>query len=69
MIPNLVKTLQTLHNNEVLFDVKLKELKATLKEEHDRLTEDLYNDIISYPKYQIKVDSLLSNLKEAYYAK
>ena len=67
MIKNLVATLQTLQDNEVLFEVKLKELKEVLKAEHDQLTKDLYNDTISYTKYLAKVDSLYTNLKEAYY--
>jgi len=66
MIKNLQRTLRGLYhtNNKVMYSQKLRELKEHLKAETDLLTDQLYKDEISLPKYLVKIEKLYSHLKD-----
>ena len=69
MIQALTHTIKKLKGKEdfrsqELRATKLRELKEVLKLETLNLTDKLYNDEISLPKYLLKVEKLYSTLKD-----
>ncbi|RLG28244.1 hypothetical protein DRO03_10305 [Methanosarcinales archaeon] len=69
MIQALTHTIKKLKGKEdfrsqELRATKLRELKEVLKLETLNLTDELYNDKISLPKYLLKVEKLYSTLKD-----
>ena len=69
MIQAQQKTLRVLYHTrgikaEFLYAEKLKELKHTLQAKTDELTDLLYRDEITLPKYLREVEKLYSHLKE-----